>query len=215
MYIDEIFTSIQGEGIYCGYRQVFVRLSGCNISCEYCDESHAEPKYLEPEDVAAEVNTLAKQWHHSVSLTGGEPLLQVDSLKRLIPLLKLPVFLETNGTLPNYFTEIKGFIDIVSLDYKDGYHTQFAEFLTLCHDMDVYVKYVVMRETSVKLIHDIAQLMASINKDVPLVLQPVTPHGKIKHAPQQNDLLKFYQAAKNCLNDVRVIPQTHKLMKIK
>lgn len=215
MYIDEIFSSIQGEGIYCGYRQIFVRFSGCNLACDYCDEQGHEPRYMEPEEVAAEVKQLGKAWHHSLSLTGGEPLMQVDNIKRLLPLIKLPVYLETNGTLPDYFAEIVDQVDIVSLDYKEGYEREFLAFLKLAGEKDLFVKYVIMRETSVKQLSNITHLMADFNKDIPLILQPVTPHAKIKHGPQLTDILKFYQAAKNNLNDVRVIPQTHKLMRIK
>ncbi|HAR62287.1 MAG: 7-carboxy-7-deazaguanine synthase QueE [Candidatus Margulisiibacteriota bacterium] len=215
MLINEIFSSIQGEGIYAGYRQIFIRFAGCNLSCDYCDEQHQEQRKYEIDALAKEVKQFTKSWHHSISLTGGEPLLQVDRIKQLIPLLPLPIYLETNGTLPQHFKEIADLVDIVSLDYKEGYENEFIDFLHIAKDKDVFVKYVVRKETNVKKLSDITSLISEISRDIPFILQPVTPYGKIKQGPRLEDLLRFYQTAKNHLSDVRVIPQTHKLMRIK
>jgi organic radical activating enzyme len=106
MNISGIFSSIQGEGPYAGYRQIFIRFSGCHLSCDYCDENTTEGKILTDEEALKEVNNLNKSFHHSISLTGGEPLLQVDEIKKLIPKLPLPIYLETSATLPDYLKEI-------------------------------------------------------------------------------------------------------------
>ncbi len=62
-----------------------------------------------------------KGLHHSVSITGGEPLLQVDFLKNLLPKIKekgLKAYLETNGTMPDRLSEIIDLVDIVAMDFK-------------------------------------------------------------------------------------------------
>ncbi|MDD4527897.1 MAG: 7-carboxy-7-deazaguanine synthase QueE [Candidatus Margulisbacteria bacterium] len=212
MYLSEIFSSIQGEGIYLGYKQIFIRTTGCNISCDYCDENIEEGRDWKLEEIIAKVNELNKTWHHSISLTGGEPLLQVNDLLKIIPDLPLPVMLETNATLPAHLKELIGKVDIFSMDYKPGYETEFSECLKLVKNEDVYVKYVLMPDTKIFEIREFGRLMKNISKDIPLILQPVTPCGKIKFFPTEEQIINAYNILKKDLNDVRVIPQTHKIM---
>lgn len=102
MRIAEIFTSIQGEGTFSGYPTVFVRLAGCNLRCTYCDTPCAQSdagEEIAPAGVAAAVFR-AGVTH--VCITGGEPLLQVQELMSLLPMLHdsgLNISIETNGTL--------------------------------------------------------------------------------------------------------------------
>ena len=86
--IKEIFASIQGEGPYVGYKQLFIRFCGCNLKCNYCDtDFSAESNYREftAQELAEEVNKYTDV--HSISLTGGEPLLSVEFLKEFLPLV--------------------------------------------------------------------------------------------------------------------------------
>jgi 7-carboxy-7-deazaguanine synthase len=102
MLVSEIFLSIQGESSYAGLPCVFVRLSGCNLSCDWCDTAYARveegARELTVDDVMAEVKglrcTLAE-------ITGGEPLLQADSRGLAGRLLKegYSVLIETNGSV--------------------------------------------------------------------------------------------------------------------
>lgn len=212
MNITNIFSSIQGEGIYIGYRQIFIRFAGCHLACDYCDENTSDGKIMTKEEVVETVKNLNKSFHHSISLTGGEPLLQVDEIKNLIPNLTLPIYLETSATLPDHLKEIYKNIDIFSFDFKPGYEDEFLKSLDLVKDENVFIKYIVLRETTAKEINDAAKLISSLNPDIPLVLQPVTPHKKIKVRPYPDDLLAYEAIARRNLNDVRVIPQTHKML---
>lgn len=96
--VNEIFRSIQGEGRWAGQAAVFVRFSGCNLACEWCDTEHEEHVTYEANDLAcqAEAGSLVGDM---LVLTGGEPLLQVDAglLSHLRPRFKL-IAIETNGT---------------------------------------------------------------------------------------------------------------------
>ena len=106
--VKEIFASIQGEGPYVGYKQLFVRFCNCNLKCNYCDtEFSSNSGFIEicPNELAQKVNEYKNV--HSVSLTGGEPLLSVEFLRDFLPLVNKKIYLETNATLSDKFLEIK------------------------------------------------------------------------------------------------------------
>lgn len=102
MRITETFVSLQGEGIRQGMPCFFVRLSGCNLSCAWCD---TPASLAGGEDVSLDaiVERIAESGLRYVCITGGEPLLQKDEVKELLSVLKaadITVDIETNGTLP-------------------------------------------------------------------------------------------------------------------
>jgi len=101
MIISEIFYSIQGESTYSGLPCVFVRTSGCNLRCNYCDTKYA---YEDGTDMNIDkVMALIRSYEcHLVEITGGEPLLQNDEVNNLIRILldnEYDVLLETNGSI--------------------------------------------------------------------------------------------------------------------
>lgn len=96
--INEIFYSLQGEGYYTGAPAVFVRFSGCNLRCAFCDTQHQEGKLMSLEAIIDEV--LKYPLAPMVVLTGGEPSLYVD--ENFVAALKAKtgkhISMETNGT---------------------------------------------------------------------------------------------------------------------
>ena len=80
--IAEIFKSIQGEGIYAGRKQVFIRFYGCNLGCRYCDTQPLTFTEMDLEEVLSTISVFKN--YHSISLTGGEPLQQIDFLQVLL-----------------------------------------------------------------------------------------------------------------------------------
>lgn len=99
MKICEIFTSIQGESSFAGMPCSFVRLSGCNLRCSYCDTSYA---YEEGYEVSAEeiIHKIGNAGLNLVEITGGEPLLQQEVhhvIRRLLD-ERYTVMVETNGS---------------------------------------------------------------------------------------------------------------------
>jgi organic radical activating enzyme len=213
MLIHEIFFSFQGEGLYIGVPQVFLRLAGCNLICEYCDEVDKPTKELSCDDIINQVTPLYSKKPHSLVLTGGEPLLQVNELKNLIPKINLPIFLETNGTLPEHLMDIMELITYFSVDYKPGHEKEFIDFLSLLKEKDnIYVKYVMLKDFNILELKTLGKIVASINKKIPIILQPVTPVGKIKHRPTPADLFRGYQVLLNQVDTVRIIGQTHKMI---
>lgn len=94
--INEIFYSLQGEGFHTGTPAVFVRFSGCNLKCSFCDTQHEEGVLLSDEEIIAQVNSYPCRM---VILTGGEPGLWIDEqlIEKLHEAGKY-VAIETNGT---------------------------------------------------------------------------------------------------------------------
>ena len=240
----EVFSSIQGEGIHIGQRQIFIRFLMCNMSCAYCDsqESLVPQRSFRVEDTPgkrdykmfnnpATIQQISefidqfnkqKNLHHSVSLTGGEPLLQIDFIKTLVPKLKeknLKVYLETNGTMPERLSEIINLIDIVAMDIKlpsvTGASDRLAEHkkvLEIAKQKDVFVKVVCGKDSKPLEIESAAKAVEEIDSSIPFILQPVTPTKTIKHGPSAEQILLFQAIAKRRLIDVRIIPQVHKLL---
>jgi len=103
MKINEIFRSIQGESSYVGLPCIFIRLTGCNLRCKYCDTTYAynEGKETSVIKIVEEVTKLYREGD-IIEITGGEPLLQKEELKNLIDELALissTILIETNGSI--------------------------------------------------------------------------------------------------------------------
>lgn len=94
--INEIFYSLQGEGFHAGTPAVFVRFSGCNLKCDFCDTRHEEGKDMTDEEIVEEVLRYPSRM---VILTGGEPGLWVDdALIEALHKAGKYICIETNGT---------------------------------------------------------------------------------------------------------------------
>ena len=98
MRVNEIFYSLQGEGYYSGTPAVFVRLSGCNLRCPFCDTQHEAGVNMSEEEIVEAVRHYPAR---HVVLTGGEPALQLtESLVDALHAAHKVVAVETNGTHP-------------------------------------------------------------------------------------------------------------------
>jgi organic radical activating enzyme len=98
MKVNEIFYSLQGEGFFTGTPAIFIRFSGCNLACSFCDTQHGNWIEMAHEEIIQRVNSYGAK---HVILTGGEPTLQVDN--KLVDLLHNNGYfiqIETNGTNP-------------------------------------------------------------------------------------------------------------------
>ncbi len=236
----EVFSSFQGEGTLVGVRQVFVRFAFCNLDCGYCDTPFAPTSECRIEDAPGSENfrslpnpvaleTLynvlhfwereAPGLHHSISLTGGEPLVQAEVLREWLPALRrvLPLHLETNGTLPEALAPLLTALDYISMDLKLPSQTGCAplweahrEFLRLGRERICQVKAVIGEETPLEEIEQAARLLHETAPEVPLILQPVTRNGRPDISPPA--LFALQTRAARIHPPVRIIPQIHKFL---
>jgi len=224
----EVFSSIQGEGPYLGERQVFVRLGGCNLVCDYCDEPDTIPLRSgvpsSPAEVRAAVLKAAKgRAHPTVSWTGGEPLLQARALAGLMAWAREKGFknyLETNGVLPKAFLEVRALTDVAAVDLKlpsaagRPHWKAHAEFLRLV-PAGSFVKVVVTEATTGAEVAEAVRVTAENAPRLPFVFQPATAvpsakgDGRMVVPPPAARLRDFVEAAKERLADVRIVPQWH------
>lgn len=100
LIVNEIFYSIQGESAFCGMPCAFVRLTGCNLRCRYCDTTYAfeEGERMDIETISRKIRSFQAV---IIEITGGEPLIQDETPDMIRHFLneKYTVLLETNGTL--------------------------------------------------------------------------------------------------------------------
>lgn len=241
----EIFSSVQGEGMLVGVRQIFIRFHGCQLSCDYCDSRESRngkapmncrvekrPGFGEfisiPNPVAAScIDAIIGQWmslfgpaHHSISLTGGEPLLQLASQKELLLMLSrhAPLYLETNGVDHKSLEQCIDQLDHISMDMKLPSTTSDREhwkehrlFLETAATRNVFVKIVVSDATPADEVCLACDIILSVDGNIPLIIQPLTgPDGRLGICGRS--LVTLQETASRIIRNVRVIPQTHKFL---
>lgn len=169
--------------------------------------------------------------HDSISLTGGEPLLHAPFLADFLPELRaianLPIYLETGGHRPEQLAMILPYLDSVGMDLKlpsvsgESYWLEHQKFLQMCFDaqVEVFVKIIISKNTDPGELKRAALLVADISQEVPIFLQPVTPLAEFDQfdqvpvaPPDPNQVLEWQALMKSITKQVRVIPQTHKML---
>ncbi|MCX7697841.1 MAG: radical SAM protein [Candidatus Goldbacteria bacterium] len=112
--INEIFYDIEGEGKYQGYPTLFIRVTGCNLRCKWCDTKYA---YFNGKNISIKkiISIIKKSPYKNVNITGGEPLLYKKTINLITKKIKNKIItIETNGSI-----SIKGIkADNISMDLK-------------------------------------------------------------------------------------------------
>lgn len=206
----EIFESINGEGMRAGELAVFVRMKGCNLSCNYCDTMWANEADCEFEEMTADriVERVKKSGIKNVTLTGGEPLLQKDAdklLKLFSDEKDIRVEIETNGSV-NLSPFLKYENTSFTMDYKlpesDMEKYMDLENFKILRKKDT-LKFVASSVNDLKKAKDIIEKYDLIDR-VNIIFSPV--FGKI----ELTDIVDFLKD--NKLNDVRMQLQIHKFI---
>ena len=219
--ISDIFFSVQGEGLYAGAAQIFVRLYGCNISCRFCDTKLTHYDKHSPRQAYSIIKSFNVPYH-SISFTGGEPLLQEGFLGALLGLIKhdgTKTYLETNGILYKQLSMLLEFVDIISMDIKlptstglGSFWREHERFLELARKKEVFIKAVVSRFTSEEDMLKAFELVKLFDDRIPFVLQPNFYDTDNKLVSKLRD---FQKKGLSVLRDVRIMPQLHKMIGVK
>jgi 7-carboxy-7-deazaguanine synthase len=237
-YIHEVFRSIQGEGPWVGVLQTFVRFSGCSARCRYCDSTEARrrspecvvrdaggperlPNPVTVDDLFSAVRALSDvPGFHSMSATGGEPLEQPEFLAALLARCRaerIPVYLETNGLHEEEARSVAGLVDYVSLDLKlpslcPGASLEiYRRVLPLFRGTSLFCKAVVAESFSMEELVEAAEIVEGFDRKTTFVIQPATP-GPGCRTVSPESVLACHAKVSRYLDDVRVIPQCHRLL---
>lgn len=223
----EVFSSLQGEGPRVGERQVFVRLGGCNLRCDYCDESRTidipSGTIWAARKIKLSVARLnARRPHRSVSWTGGEPLLHPVFLKGMMEWARAEGFenyLETNGTLPAAMRALAPLCDAVSMDVKlpsaTGRATWAAHEAFLKEaPRGTFAKVVLTARSTEAEWGRVISLLRAAPRRVPVFLQPATPGFGADPIPPER-CLRFEDLARRAGLRASVVPQWHHLWRVR
>jgi 7-carboxy-7-deazaguanine synthase len=185
---------------------------------------------LNPVDVSQLIDWVARQniplLHDSLSLTGGEPLLHADFLAAFLSQLRdsvrIPIYLETGGHRSQDLKRLLPYLDMVGMDIKlpsvsgETHWEAHEMFLSLCDrsGVTVFCKLIVSHATAEEDLDQAAALIAKVNPNIPVFLQPVTPLSERgqPEPPTAEQVLNWQAKFKQQLTSVRVIPQTHKMI---
>jgi 7-carboxy-7-deazaguanine synthase len=200
--ITEIFASLQGEGLRQGTPALFIRFSGCNLECSFCDTLYArqEGREMTGSQILQKLNMERRSFHADwVCLTGGEPLLQdLSGLVCLLHQKGFQVQIETNATLHQDLA-----LDWVTISPKPENYDYHPEYRQTARE----VKLVVCRNLSFE---TIVRIRNDFPPKIPLILQPES------HRPDSIrkaiDLIK--QTAEAGLPNIRIMLQMHKILDI-
>lgn len=223
--IKEIFESIQGEGPVIGYKQLFIRFCGCNLNCTYCDTDFDNQNAVtyNPEQLAEKIiSEYNLNKIHSISLTGGEPLLHTVFINEFVDIIRpkynnLKIYLETNATLPEQLIKVKDKTDIISADIKlpsatgkDTFKLH-DKFFVHCHGVYTFAKIVFDNNITPEEIRKCTNLAKKYS--IELVLQPKMVENKI--STDKNFIESTFNKFLEYYTEVRLIPQVHKFLDVR
>lgn len=227
-YVSEIYASVQGEGPFTGEPQIFVRLAGCPLRCNYCDTPKSLTvkghKLFSVEEIVRSIKRIkGTKKISTVSVTGGEPLAQVGFLQELLPMLKKKkyrVYLETAGVHVKNMASIVPYVDVISMDMKlpsavgRPYWREHKAFLKVAAKK-AFVKVVIDSKSTLDEVRQAVRLIKSHSFKPLLVLQPATSIEPRTRAPSSDQISSAYMVATSALQHVLVMPQQHKLWSVR
>ena len=229
--VSEIFTSIEGEGIFVGKKTLFIRLSGCHLKCRWCDTKYALPLDSGTDYQIDEIKDLIikelQPFTYKVNFTGGEPLLQIEAVIELADFIKkqtnLKTYMESSCFDSELFSKVLPCIDICKIEFKtdDSKVVEDEEYDNLilneikCLELAVernkatYIKIVVTNSTNLESFKNLVYNISEKIKPSDILGFIIQPSFGIDQ-PTVNKLLDTYDIVQPIFPEVRIIPQLHK-----
>ncbi|HEU5120897.1 MAG TPA: 7-carboxy-7-deazaguanine synthase QueE [Candidatus Nitrosocosmicus sp.] len=229
--VSEIFTSIEGEGIFVGKKTLFIRFSGCHLKCRWCDTKYALPLDSGTDYQIDEIKDLIikelQPFTYKVNFTGGEPLLQTEAVIGLADFIKkqtnLKTYIESSCFDSELFSKILPYIDICKVEFKtdDSKVVENEEYDNLllneirCLELAVesnkatYIKIVVTNSTNLESFKNLVYNISKKIKPSDILGFIIQPSFGIDQ-PTVNMLLDTYDVVQPMFPEVRIIPQLHK-----
>lgn len=229
--VSEIFTSIEGEGIFVGKKTLFIRLSGCHLKCRWCDTKYALPLDSGTDYQIDEIKDLIikelRPFTYKVNFTGGEPLLQTEAVIELADFIKkqtnLKTYIESSCFDSELFSKVLPYIDICKIEFKtdDSKVVEDEEYDNLilneikCLELAVgsnkatYIKIVVTNSTNLESFKNLVYNISKKIKPSDILGFIIQPSFGIDQ-PTVNKLLDTYDVVQPMFPEVRIIPQLHK-----
>lgn len=229
--VSEIFTSIEGEGIFVGKKTLFIRLSGCHLKCRWCDTKYALPLDSGTDYQIDEIKDLIikelRPFTYKVNFTGGEPLLQTEAVIELADFIKkqtnLKTYIESSCFDSELFSKVLPYIDICKIEFKtdDSKVVEDEEYDNLilneikCLELAVgsnkatYIKIVVTNSTNLESFKNLVYSISKKIKPSDILGFIIQPSFGIDQ-PTVNMLLDTYDVVQPMFPEVRIIPQLHK-----
>jgi organic radical activating enzyme len=227
-----MFTSVEGEGILYGTKTLFVRFAGCPFKCFYCDTKNALPVNSGQEYTVDEAKKLIEKNleknTYKVNFTGGDPLLQpqaVCELAQFVQTKKIPTYLESSCYDSARFAEVLPHFDYIKIEFKtpdsefvdENHYSKLLENeldclrLALHSGKITYIKVVVSSRTKLGPFKELLKKIFDIvskSKVAGFIIQPSYDIAE----PTLEHLFSFYDAVHTYYEDVRIVPQLHKLI---
>lgn len=229
--VSEIFTSIEGEGVFVGKKTLFIRLSGCHLKCRWCDTKYALPLDSGTDYQIDEIKDLIikelQPFTYKVNFTGGEPLLQTEAVIELADFIKkhtnLKTYMESSCFDSELFSKVLPYIDICKIEFKtdDSKVVEDEEYDNLilneikCLELAVesnkatYIKIVVTNSTNLESFKNLVYNISKKIKPSEILGFIIQPSFGIDQ-PTVNKLLDTYDIVQPMFPEVRIIPQLHK-----
>jgi 7-carboxy-7-deazaguanine synthase len=229
--VSEIFTSIEGEGIFVGKKTLFIRFSGCHLKCRWCDTKYALQLDSGTDYQINEIKDLIikelQPFTYKVNFTGGEPLLQTEAVIELADFVKkqtnVKTYMESSCFDSELFSKVLPYIDICKIEFKtdDSRVVEDEEYDNLilneikCLELAVesnkatYIKIVVTNSTNLESFKNLVYNISEKIKPSDILGLIIQPSFGIDQ-PTVNKLLDTYDIVQPMFPEVRIIPQLHK-----
>lgn len=229
--VSEIFTSIEGEGIFVGKKTLFIRFSGCHLKCRWCDTKYALQLDSGTDYQIDEIKDLIikelQPFTYKVNFTGGEPLLQTEAVIELADFVKkqtnVKTYMESSCFDSELFSKVLPYIDICKIEFKtdDSKVVEDEEYDNLilneikCLELAVqsnkatYIKIVVTNSTNLESFKNLVYNISEKIKPSDILGLIIQPSFGIDQ-PTVNKLLDTYDIVQPMFPEVRIIPQLHK-----